>query len=43
VVEKEETRFFLAKICSQLDIKLELVEQLQMIPEVRAELLKGNL
>jgi len=41
-VEKEETRFFLAKICSQLDIKLELVEQLQMIPEVRAELLNGN-
>ncbi|MFO7953108.1 MAG: SEC-C metal-binding domain-containing protein [Bacillota bacterium] len=42
VAEKEETRFFLDKICSQLDIKLELVDQLQMIPEARAELLKGN-
>ena len=41
-LEKEETRFFLAKICSQYDIKIELIEQLQVIPEVRAELLKGN-
>jgi hypothetical protein len=40
IVEKEETRYLLEKVCRQLQIPLEKVNQLKVMPGVREDMQK---
>jgi hypothetical protein len=42
MVEREETYYLLEDACRQLNISLEMVEQLKLMPEVREEMMSGK-